>query len=88
MPRQGKTTGEWPAFDLRAVGTLATVSEERLEWRGTMLRKACKCAGTSSTGHVEKSKNASGGVSLSFDPRLRCDICGTAWVSDATGPGI
>ena len=84
MPHQGSTTNELPTFDVRAVSKIASESEDRLEVRGTVLRKACKCRGTSSSSHVEKSKNANGGVSISYDPRLRCDICGTAWVDEGT----
>lgn len=84
MPQHGKTTSEWPSFDVRAVSKVASETEERLEVRGTVLRKACKCLGTSSSGHVEKSRNAKGGVSISYDPRLRCDICETAWVDEGS----
>lgn len=84
MPHQGRNTSEWPSFDVRAVSKVASETEERLEVRGTVLLKACKCAGTSSSGRVEKTKNAKGGVSLSFDPKLRCDICATAWVEEGS----
>lgn len=87
MPRQERTNGEMPSFDVRAVSKVASESEDRLEVRGALLRKACKCSGTSSTGHLEKNRNPNGGLSLSYDPNLRCDICGTPWIGDA-GSGL
>ena len=83
MSHQGRSPGESLSFDVPAASKVATISDERLEVRGTVLSKACKCTGTSSTGHVEKSKNANGRVSISYDSKLCCDICGTPWISDA-----
>ena len=87
MPQHGRITNDPLSFDVPAASRVASITDVRLEVRGTVLRKACKCTGTSSTGYIEKSKNASGRVSISYDSTLCCDLCGTPWISDVS-PGL